>query len=313
MNCKPLVGVGISMHPDVFALLGKTANIELFAWNAPSQALQEFIPNCDALIVYTPDQYMHVLENAPRLRSLSCHSCSDEIGKQLSQRGIRVTLTPFLWDTVADLTLSLMFAAARQIPQADAGIRDGQWGKVDLKVKFSGVDIFGKTLGILGMGRIGAIVAKRLQGFDMRLLYYDLTRKPELESKLRLEYTSFQELLTQSDFLIVMVPLNEATRGMLAENELRSMKRDAILINTARGAVVDSTALVRALRERWIRAAGLDVYPYEPLALDDPLLSLENVVLTPHLGGSTKDCDQVLVEDTLRILSGEEPIYPFRP
>jgi phosphoglycerate dehydrogenase-like enzyme len=310
MNRKPTIGVGISMHPDALALLRRTADVQLFAWDAPAQAILGGSAQWDGLIVYTPDLYLKAIGEAAHLQVIGCHSCSAEIARQLAGQGIRVTLTPALWDTVADLTVGLIFAAARNIPQADRAIRAGRWGQGDLKVMYSGLDVFGKTAGILGLGRIGAIVARRLQGFDMHMLYHDILRRPGLETSLKLEYVSLQDLLTLSDFLIILAPLNDATRGLLGEPELRSMKTDAILINTARGAIVDPQALYRALSQGWIRAAGLDVFAQEPLPAGDPLFSLENVVLTPHLGGSSKECDMTLVEDALRVLNGLEPLHP---
>jgi phosphoglycerate dehydrogenase-like enzyme len=150
-----------------------------------------------------------------------------------------------------------------------------------------------------------------VQGFNMRILYTDPIRKPDLEQALHLEYASLTALLTEADVVVIAAPLNEETRGLIGAAELRCMKPDAILVNTARGAIVEEQALVQALQERWIAGAGLDVFAEEPLRPDHPLLKLENVVLTPHLGGSTQECDMVLVEDTLRVLRGEEPLHPI--
>jgi len=223
--------------------------------------------------------------------------------------GVRVTLVPSLWDTVADMALALMFAAARNVAGADAAIRRGEWGRTDLKVRYSGLDVFGKTLGIVGLGRIGAILARRVRGFDMRLLYYDTVHKPDLEAELGLAYRPLDDLLAESDIISIQLPLTDATRGLIGERAFRLMKRDAILVNTARGAILDEEALCRALRERGIAAAGLDVVTQEPLPPDSPLLALDNVVLAPHLGGSTKECDGALVEDALRVLAGVAPLH----
>lgn len=144
----------------------------------------------------------------------------------------------------------------------------------------------------------------------MRLLYYDVVRKPGLEAELGLTYRSLDDLLAESDIVSIQLPLTEATRGLIDERAFRRMKRDAILVNTARGAILDEAALCRALQERWIAAAGLDVLTQEPLPPDSPLLALDNVVLAPHLGGSTRECDKVLVDDVLRVLEGREPLHP---
>jgi phosphoglycerate dehydrogenase-like enzyme len=159
------------------------------------------------------------------------------------------------------------------------------------------------------MGRIGTEFARRVQGFGMRMLYADPIRKPDLERELHLEHASLQDLFAQADIVIIAMPLNDETRGSIGERELRSMKRNAILVNTARGAIFDEPALIRALQEKWFAGAGLDVYAEEPLPAGHPLLTLNNVVLSPHLGGSTKECDLTLVEDALRVLRGESPLH----
>jgi len=149
-----------------------------------------------------------------------------------------------------------------------------------------GVDIHESTLGIIGMGQIGQEVAKRARGFDMRVLYYSRTRKPELESRHGMEYAELPELLSASDFVSLHIPLTEETRHYIGKRELRMMKPTAVLVNAARGPVVDSQALYTALKEGWIYAAGLDVIEPEPIPANDPLLSLENVVITPHVGSA---------------------------
>jgi phosphoglycerate dehydrogenase-like enzyme len=268
------------------------------------------IAETDAIIIYVPRFDPALLAGAPRLKVIACHSCLPAMRNAAKAHGIRVTLVPSLWNTVAEHTLALLFAAARNVPQAHNAVRAGEWRNfVDLKVRFSGQDIFGKTLGIAGLGRIGAELARRAQGFGMRMLYADLIRKPDLERELHLEHTPLQDLFAQADFVIIAMPLNDETRGSIGERELRSLKRNAILVNTARGAIFDEPALVRALQERWIACAALDVFAEEPLPANHPLLSLDNVVLSPHLGGSTKECDLTLVEDALRVLHGEEPLH----
>lgn len=300
---RPRVLVSISMHPHALARLQEGAEVDVLPWDAPVETLLPRLGGYDGMIVYVPRLDAAMLDAARRLKSIACHACPPEMAAVAAARGIAVAVTPTLYETVADMTLALMFAAARNVAQADAAIRRGEWGgAVDLKVRYSGLDVFGKTLGILGLGRIGTIVARRVQGFDMRLLYHDLARKPALEQTLHVAYRPLPQLLAESDILVVLTPLNDSTRGLLGEAELRLMKRDAILVNTARAAIIDREALIRALSERWIAAAGLDVHHTEPLRPDDPLLTLDNVVVAPHLGGSTKACDMALVEATLRAL-----------
>jgi phosphoglycerate dehydrogenase-like enzyme len=301
--------VAISMHPGAMTRLRESAEVDVLAWNDPR--VPTVLGSYDGAVIYTPPADPVVMRQSSRLKVFACHSCPPDIAQVAIACGIHVTLVPSLWATVADMTLALLFAAARNVPQVDAAIRRGEWGPFDLKVRHSGLDVFGKTLGIVGLGRIGSLLAHRVQGFDMRILYHDLQRKPELERELRAEFVALDELLAASDFVVLLAPLTDASRGMLGERELRLMKRTAVLVNTGRGALIDQPALVRALRERWIAAAALDVYVEEPLAPGHPLLELDNVVLSPHLGGSTLECDMTLVNDVLRVLSGLDPLHPW--
>jgi glyoxylate reductase len=303
--------VGISMHPNVLARLREVAEVDVSL--AYVQDLPTTIARYDGMIVYSPRFDPAILSGAARLKVIACHACPPEILSAAIARAIRVTLVPSLWDTVADMALSLLFAAARHVAQADAAIRRGEWGQADLKARYSGLDVFGKTLGIIGLGRIGAILARRLRGLEMKLLYYDVVHRPELEKELGIAYRTLEQLLRESDIVSVQLPLTDETRGLIGEREFRLMKPDAILINTARGAILDEAVLCRALQERWIAAAGLDVLAEEPIRPDSPLLGLDNVVLAPHLGGSTKECDGVLVEDAIRVLEGREPLHPAAP
>jgi len=307
---NPRVLVNISMHPDAQQRLRERAEVDILPWDYPAEKLRPLLGDYDGTIVYVPRFDDATLDAAVKLKVIACHSCPPAVLEAAAQRGIHVTVTPTLWDAVADMTMALMFAAARNIPQVDAAIRRGEWGApADLKVRYSGLDICGKTLGILGLGRIGTLVARRVQGFGMRIFYHDPVRQEALEKELHLEYCSLDRLLAESDILIVLAALNDSTRGLLGEAELRRMKRDAILVNTGRGALIDPQALYRALKERWIAVAGLDVFSAEPFRPDDPLLTLDNVVVTSHLAGSTKECDMALVEDTLRVLQNQEPLH----
>ena len=199
-----------------------------------------------------------------------------------TDRKIPVTNTPdILTDTTADFAFTLLIAAARHLVEADNFLRAGQWNQwaIDL---FCGQDIHHATLGILGMGRIGQSVARRGRGFEMRLLYSDVVQaKPQIEQELGLEYVPMETVLKESDFISVHVPLLEETRGLIGAQQLRSMKKTAILINTSRAAVVDETALADALENGEIAAAGLDVFEREP-EVEPRLLQLDNVVLNGH-------------------------------
>jgi lactate dehydrogenase-like 2-hydroxyacid dehydrogenase len=205
-----------------------------------------------------------------------------------SKRGIRVTNTPgVLDDTTADLTWALLMAAARRVAEADAYVRAGEW-KVAFGVRyFLGQDVYHATLGIIGMGRIGQAIARRAAGFDMRVLYNNRNRLAEAdERRLGAVYVERDRLFAESDFVVVMAPYSAATHHLVGAAEIAKMKPTAILVNTARGGVVDDAALVYALKHKRIAGAGLDVFEGEP-ALDRGYLELPNVVLTPHIGSAS--------------------------
>jgi lactate dehydrogenase-like 2-hydroxyacid dehydrogenase len=226
-------------------------------------------------------------------------------------RGILVTNTPdVLTETTADLAWALLLAAARRVVEGHHYVHSGEWRKwaIDLLV---GRDVHHKTLGIFGLGRIGQAVARRARGFSMCLLYSDLQRAPEsVEKELGAEFVDKETLLRDSDFVTLHVPLLDSTRKLIGEPELRMMRPTAILVNTSRGPVVDEAAVARALRERWITSAGLDVFEREP-HVNPELLQLENVVLAPHIGSASVETrrrmSMLAVENALAALQGRRP------
>ncbi len=204
-----------------------------------------------------------------------------------TERKIPVTNTPgVLTDTTADMAWALIFAIARRVVEADKFTKEGKykgWGPM----MFLGGDIYGKTLGVVGLGRIGKSVVKRAKGFDMRVLYFDAFRADEkVEKELGIEYVSLEELLKESDFVSIHVPLLPSTHHLIGEKELLMMKKTAYLINNSRGPVIDEEALVKALRDKEIAGAALDVFENEP-ELSPGLADLENVVLTPHISSAS--------------------------
>jgi lactate dehydrogenase-like 2-hydroxyacid dehydrogenase len=232
-----------------------------------------------------------------------------------TKRGIRVTNTPgVLDDTTADLTWSLLMSAARRIAEADAYVRRGDW-KIAFGVQyFLGQDIHHATLGIIGMGRIGQAVARRARGFDMRVLYHNRSRLDgATEKALGAKWVEREALLAQSDFLVVMAPYSSATHHLIGAAEIAKMKPTAILVNTARGGVVDDAALVAALKEKRIAGAGLDVFEGEP-KVNAEYLTLPNVVLTPHIGSASRATRVVMCNtaaaNMLAVLEGREPPNP---
>ncbi|HXG04940.1 MAG TPA: D-glycerate dehydrogenase [Candidatus Binatia bacterium] len=230
------------------------------------------------------------------------------------RRGIVVTNTPdVLTETTADFAWALLMAVARRVVEADHYARSGQWKawKWDL---LWGADVHGKTLGIVGFGRIGRAVARRAGGFNMRVLYADAVRcSPELERELRAEFVPLERLLAESDFVSLHTPLLPETRHLIDEAALRRMKRTAILVNAARGPIVDEAALVRALTEGWIAGAGLDVFEDEP-KIHPGLLPLRNVVLAPHIASASRETRLAMAELAVRncvaVLEGRPPITP---
>jgi len=205
-----------------------------------------------------------------------------------SARGIMVTNTPGVLDeTTADLVWALLLGAARRLTEAEAYLRNGEWTGWYLK-QLLGTDVHHATLGIVGMGRIGQVIARRALGFEMQVLYHNRTRLAgATEAALNAQYASMDELLARSDFIVLQVPYSQATHHLIGPRELAKMKSSAILINAARGGVVDDAALIEALARGTIRAAGIDVFENEP-RFDPRFLGLKNVVLAPHIGSSTR-------------------------
>ncbi|MEB3774029.1 MAG: NAD(P)-binding domain-containing protein [Desulfurococcales archaeon] len=262
----------------------------------PYEVLRREASRSDALATLLTDRIDCSLieEASPRLRIVSQYAVGyDNIDIECATRhGVYVTNTPgVLTDATADLTWALILAVTRRIVEADKEVRSGAWYAKGVgwhPTYMLGIEVTGKTLGIIGMGRIGREVARRARGFKMRILYYDKSRLPEdLEKELNAKYTPLEELLKESDIVTIHVPLTRETRGMIGERELKLMKNTAVLINTARGPIVDTDALVKALREGWIAGAGIDVFDQEPIPPDHPLIKLPNTVLTPHIGSAT--------------------------
>ena len=234
-----------------------------------------------------------------------------------SERGIVVTNTPgVLTDTTADFAFTLLMAAARRVTEAERFLRAGRWKQWEIDL-FSGHDIHHHTLGILGLGRIGRGVARRARGFDMRVLYHDVERvSADEERELGIEFVDKETLLRNADFVSIHVPLNEQTRHYVGRAELELMKPTAILVNTARGPVVDEQALAETLAAGGIAGAGLDVFENEP-AVSDSLLALDNVVLAPHIASAsvktrTRMC-VMAAENAAAVVKGERPPNPVNP
>ncbi len=234
-----------------------------------------------------------------------------------SELGILVSNTPgVLNDSTADFAFALLMAAARRVAEAHEFIHAGEWKRWTIDTMI-GRDIHHRTLGVIGMGRIGQAMARRGLGFSMRVLYNNRTRlAPEIERELNAEFVDLDTLLAGSDFISLHVPLTDQTRGLMSEERLRKMKRGAILVNTARGWVVDEAALVRALKEGWIAGAGLDVFEREP-AIHPGLLECRNAVLAPHIGSATFETrikmTMMAAENALAACAGTKPANLVNP
>ncbi|CAB3758976.1 NAD(P)-dependent oxidoreductase [Paraburkholderia solisilvae] len=233
-----------------------------------------------------------MVEGAPRLKALSTISVGYDAFDvaDLTRRRIVLTHTPdVLTESTADTVFALILATARRVVDLAEWVKAGQWTHGVAPAQF-GVDVYGKTLGIVGMGRIGGAVARRATlGFNMNVLYTNRSANPEAERQYGARRVELAVLLKEADFVCLQVPLSDETRHMIGARQLAAMKKSAILINAARGPVVDEAALIDALRAGTILAAGLDVFEQEPVAADSPLLSMRNVVALPHIGSATHE------------------------
>ena len=284
----------------------------------PREILLKEIENVNGLICLLTDQIdKEVLSKAQHLKIISNVAVGyNNIDVQAAaKKGIIVTNTPgVLTETTADLTFALLMAAARRVVNASDILRNGEWGAWSL-MQFTGQDIYGATLGVIGLGRIGEALVKRAKGFDMNILYYNRTRKQDKELELGIHYVDLKSLLQQSDYVCLMIPYSVEVHHLIGKEELSLMKKSAILINTARGGLVDEGALYEALRSGEIWASGLDVFEQEPLPLDHPLLTLSNVITLPHIGSASVNTRlgmaHLAADNMVRVLNGEEPITPI--
>jgi len=283
------------------------------------QQLAEACRDVDGLMVCGARVSKEVLEKAPLLRVIANVAVGyDNIDvAACTQRRIVVTNTPdVLTETTADLSFTLLLATARRLVECDRYARQGHWHYWKWGY-FWGTDLYRKTLGVYGLGRIGKAVARRARGFSMRILYYDIVRPtPALELELGAQFVDPDTLLREADFLSLHVPLTPQTHGLIGARELAMLKPTAFLINAARGKVVDENALVEALQSQRIAGAGLDVFEHEP-EIDPALLALPNVVMTPHVGSATSETRLAMAtlaaENLLAALEGRRPPNPVNP
>lgn len=230
----------------------------------------------------------------------------------LKKYGVRLMNTPkVLTEGTADLIFTLLMATARRTVELSNLIHDGKWQK-GISPHYYGTDVYGKTIGILGMGRIGKAIAKRAHcGFDMDVIYYNRSAHRDVEQALNAKRLELDDVLKQADFVVIILPLTNETNRLITKEKLALMKSSAILINGARGKIVDQQALAEALQNKVIRAAGLDVFEVEPLPMDSPLLKLDNVLLSPHVGSATIETRYAMakcaVDNIIAALKDEKP------
>ena len=291
---KPRVLVARAVFPEVIESLAQRFEVEHNAEDRPwpPEELARRLAGKHAAMATVMDKFDEgVLAQSPELKVIAniAVGFNNIDVPACTKRGVRVTNTPgVLDDTTADLTWSLLVAAARRIAEGDACVRAGEW-KIAFGVQyFLGQDIHHATLGIIGMGRIGQAIARRARGFDMRVLYNNRSRLPEAdEAALGAAWVERDQLLAEADFVVVMAPYSPATHHLIGAAQIARMKPTAVLVNSARGGVVDDAALVAALKDKRIAAAGLDVFENEP-RIHPGFLELRNVVMTPHVGSASR-------------------------
>lgn len=318
---RPKALVTHPLFESARAILNASCDAEY--WTEPERIRREEllrrVKDKNALVCLLTDRVNdELLGAAPKLRIAANVAVGfDNIDvPACTKRGVVATNTPGVLDeTTADFAWTLLMAVARRLGEGEELARSGNWKGWDLD-QLCGTDVWGKTLGILGFGRIGRAVARRAQGFRMRLIYHDAVRVPEsVEREFRAEYREFHALLAESDFVSVHVPFLPETRGLLSTPQFRRMKPTAFLINTSRGPVVDEAALVRELESGTIAGAALDVYENEPVI--HPGLKRPNVVLTPHIASASMETRTKMAcmaaENVIALFAGRKPPNTLNP
>ena len=291
---KPKVFVARKMAQEALDMIADATEMELWEDELPPprDVLLNKVKDIDGLLSLLTDKVdAELMDAAPRLKIVSNMAVGfDNINvPEATKRGILVGNTPgVLTETTADFAWALIMATGRRVAEGDRWTRSGKW-KTWGPMILLGYDIHHATLGIVGCGRIGLEIAKRAKGFDMKIMYYDtVRRKPEEEKEYGLEYVSkLHDLLSRADFVTVHVPLMAETRHLISTAEFAAMKPTAVFVNSSRGPVVDQKALYEALESGQIFAAGLDVTEVEPIPMDDPLLTLDNITIAPHIASAS--------------------------
>lgn len=295
-------------------VLKKYAEVRMAKGTSENVLIQE-VRDVNVIMVAYAKITRKVIEAASSLKGIVRYGIGiDNIDlRAATEHGVYVANVPdYCIGTVADYTMCLILALARKVFHVDRRMRAASWGIwTSQPGSVRGVDLEGKVLGLIGFGKIGRAVSCRARAFGMRVIAYDPYVDRSIADGLGVQLVDLETLLRGSDFISIHTPLNEETRHMMGERELRMMKRTAYIVNTARGAIIDERALVRALGEGWVAGAALDVYENEPPNPDSPLLKLDNVILSPHIAWYTEEAvrrlETAAVEEAIRILTGQAP------
>lgn len=309
-----------NIHDFALKELRKKFQVEIHKGKIPisQKILESKIKEVDGLICFPYDKIdKEIMQLAKKLKVISTYSVGyDHIDTQFAKENkIRVGYTPeVLTDATANMAFALLLDVLRRISEGDRIIRKGQWKQIYGAYDYVGLDLHGKTLGIMGLGRIGKILAKRAKAFDMKIIYHNRKQISKTEEKkIGVKYTTFKKLISQSDVISIHVPHTKETNQIFNMKIFRKMKNTAFLINTSRGKVINEKDLAIALKQKIIAGAGLDVFETEPINKNHPFLKLENIVLAPHIGSSTKETRSKMSEITIKNLilgmRGKKPIY----
>ena len=309
-----------TLHDFALNELKKRYQIEIHSGKIPisKTKLRSKIENIEGLICFPYDKIdSDLMDIAKNLKVISTYSVGfDHIDTQYAKKKkIRVGYTPeVLTDATADLAFSLILDVLRRVSEGDRIIRNGKWRQIYGAYDYVGIDLQGKTLGIFGLGRIGSTLARRAKSFDMKIIYHN--RKPVSKNKEKLlgaKYVTLDKLITQSDVISIHVPHTKETNQLFDMKIFKKMKKSAFLINTARGKIINEKDLITALNKKIIAGAALDVYELEPISKKHPFTKIQNIVLAPHIGSSTKETRVKMAEITIKNLNlgmnGKSPIY----
>ncbi|TYS67013.1 D-glycerate dehydrogenase [Sutcliffiella horikoshii] len=313
---RPYVFITRKLNEEVFTPLMEIADVEM--WDSesepvPRELLMKEAKKATALLTMLSDKVdEELLEQAPNLKVVANLAVGyDNIDIEAAiKRGVTVCNTPdVLTETTADLTFALMLATARRITEAQEFVKEGHWQSWS-PFLLAGADVHHKTIGIVGMGKIGQAVARRASGFGMEILYHNRNRHVEAEQELGAAYRSFEQLLEESDFVVCLTPLTDDTRHLFNQGTFRRMKNSAFFINVGRGQVVDEEALIAALKQNEIAGAGLDVFYEEPIGSDHPLLRFPQVVAIPHIGSASVETRTTMIklcrDNIVAVLQGNQ-------